>query len=825
MADDNKIIAELIVEGASEFKAQLQGAKKEVQSFETEQSELNNTLIQAKQKLKDLEDQGKKNTTEFKKLDKETKAVEISMQQQGKATTSLRTKQRQLLEVYADLRIKMEQLEAANLQGTESYKLLQDRMKQVKLESGALNDLMGDVSKEISQLGSDTQGIDKTLRGVTAVAGAFSATQGVMALFGTENESVEKSLLKVNAAMAIASGAQQFFTELRAKDTIFLGIQTKAQKLQNLIVGQGSFAFKALRVAMATVGFTLIISAIAILVKNFDKLKDFIFKVFPPLQKLGKNFDEIKNTIITFIKEGILILLNSFADLYNNSLLVRQAFAAIGATVKSTVQIIINNFKNVGTILGAVWQAIKSGGKNIKGIFTDAFKEIGERSKETAGKVVDNFANGFKNAKDSQLKKFTLDDLNFGGDKKGKEEGDKFAKEFVTEAKTGLQLLKDEVSKLELELEDLVSDKFINGKENADEIIKVSDEIKKLKKYIDSIEFTIEAVKVEFKEDKVPLQPTISDEDIEKVNNYLNKEVKIDADNSEFGKSITDRIINAVNKGKESVTKSLQDAKFGAGLVNIADKLGFNPDNFETRGQLMVAVASNIYQQIADIGNQIGNVIQQANQIRTQNELSDLEEKKNKGIISQKQYEREVAKVKNEAAKKQRRADIIQATAQIPMAVLSAFTGTQGGIIAKGIAAALAGAFAIAQVALIAKAPLPKFRDGGFTDRIFKGSGHVKGKSHEQGGVNAELEGNEYVMKAKAVSFYGKDFMKSINEMNYQPPALKSKDVYFKDDNNLISKIDLMTSYMKQNYKTIEKSNLLLSSIDQNTKTGKNARV
>jgi len=159
------------------------------------------------------------------------------------------------------------------------------------------------------------------------------------------------------------------------------------------------------------------------------------------------------------------------------------------------------------------------------------------------------------------------------------------------------------------------------------------------------------------------------------------------------------------------------------------------------------------------------------------------------------------------------------------MAVLSAFTNTAGGIIAKGIAAALAGAFAIAQVALIAKAPLPKFRDGGFTDRIFKGSGHVKGKSHEQGGVNAELEGNEYVMKAKAVSFYGKDFMKSINEMNYQPPALKSKDVYFKDDNNLISKIDLMTSYMKQNYKTIEKSNLLLSSIDQNTKTGKNARV
>jgi hypothetical protein len=58
---------------------------------------------------------------------------------------------------------------------------------------------------------------------------------------------------------------------------------------------------------------------------------------------------------------------------------------------------------------------------------------------------------------------------------------------------------------------------------------------------------------------------------------------------------------------------------------------------------------------------------------------------------------------------------------------------------------------ALAQVAILASTPLPKFKDGWLTNRIFKGSGHVVGKSHEQGGVNAELEGNEYVVKGDAV--------------------------------------------------------------------------
>jgi hypothetical protein len=102
-----------------------------------------------------------------------------------------------------------------------------------------------------------------------------------------------------------------------------------------------------------------------------------------------------------------------------------------------------------------------------------------------------------------------------------------------------------------------------------------------------------------------------------------------------------------------------------------------------------------------------------------------------------------MAKIKNEAARKQRTADIAMAFAMIPQAAFSAFTSTPGGIVVKSIAAALASAFGLAQVALIASAPLPQFRDGG---QVSKKLGLIKGARHERGGVPIEVEGEEYVM-------------------------------------------------------------------------------
>ena len=148
-----------------------------------------------------------------------------------------------------------------------------------------------------------------------------------------------------------------------------------------------------------------------------------------------------------------------------------------------------------------------------------------------------------------------------------------------------------------------------------------------------------------------------------------------------------------------------------------------------------------ILQQIAQIADEIGNITSQAISIRATRELDELEKKKEQGLISEKKYEKESAKIKEEAAKKQRAADIAIAIAKIPLIFLQALTSAPPpfGLILASIASGIA----LAQVAILAASPLPKFKKGG---QVSKKLGLIKGKSHSQGGVPIEVEGEEYVM-------------------------------------------------------------------------------
>ena len=86
-------------------------------------------------------------------------------------------------------------------------------------------------------------------------------------------------------------------------------------------------------------------------------------------------------------------------------------------------------------------------------------------------------------------------------------------------------------------------------------------------------------------------------------------------------------------------------------------------------------------------------------------------------LITEKNTKNNQHRLKTKLRKKKRKIDIANATAQIPVAVLSAYiAGLQiGGPAAPIVAGILAGLQVrlAAQVALIASAPLPKFRDGG----------------------------------------------------------------------------------------------------------------
>jgi hypothetical protein len=74
--------------------------------------------------------------------------------------------------------------------------------------AGSYKDELDQVNNSISVLSSDTPILTGALGLGQGLAGAFSAAQGAMALFGSESEDVQKALLKVQGAMALTQGLQ-----------------------------------------------------------------------------------------------------------------------------------------------------------------------------------------------------------------------------------------------------------------------------------------------------------------------------------------------------------------------------------------------------------------------------------------------------------------------------------------------------------------------------------------------------------------------------------------------------------------------------------------
>jgi hypothetical protein len=115
--------------------------------------------------------------------------------------------------------------------------------------------------------------LDAALQGIQVGAAGFQILQGAAALAGDENEDLQKTLVKLNAVMAITQGLQQIQNALQKQTALSLGLNIAAQKTYTLVVGTSTGALKAFRIALAATGIGLAVIAIAALVQNWDKLK------------------------------------------------------------------------------------------------------------------------------------------------------------------------------------------------------------------------------------------------------------------------------------------------------------------------------------------------------------------------------------------------------------------------------------------------------------------------------------------------------------------------------------------------------------------------
>jgi len=173
-------------------------------------------------------------------------------------TTSAKTRLRELQKTLADMAL-------AGQDGTKAF-------REMEKEAGRLKDQIGDTQQRIKQLASDTRTIDTFVSAVQGITAGFQIAQGAAALFGAEEEELQKSLVKVQAAMALANGVQQVANLLNKDSILITQGQAAAQALYAVAVGTSTGAMKAFRIALLATGIGAAVAAVGLLVAKWDEL-------------------------------------------------------------------------------------------------------------------------------------------------------------------------------------------------------------------------------------------------------------------------------------------------------------------------------------------------------------------------------------------------------------------------------------------------------------------------------------------------------------------------------------------------------------------------
>lgn len=164
------------------------------------------------------------------------------------------------VQTIGELKQQLKELKSAALEAGEGSAAFDA----ITRKAGELNDQLNRVNENIRlNTGSAIENATKGLTNIAAVgAGAFSTVQAAAALFGNESKDLEKTLIKLNAAMALASGLKSL---AEAPDMIRDALSavvslTNATKLNTAVTWLAAAAQKAL--AFATGGVTLSMNAL-----------------------------------------------------------------------------------------------------------------------------------------------------------------------------------------------------------------------------------------------------------------------------------------------------------------------------------------------------------------------------------------------------------------------------------------------------------------------------------------------------------------------------------------------------------------------------------
>jgi len=137
-------------------------------------------------------------------------------------------------------------------------------------EAGRIKDSIGDARAEVSYFASDTRKLDAVIGTVQGVAGAYSVAEGAIALMGVESEDLQKTMVKLQAVMAVVTGLQEIETLLQEESAAMQGLLalrtsalTAAKTAYAAAVGTATGVQRGFNLVMAAAPWALAATAIA----------------------------------------------------------------------------------------------------------------------------------------------------------------------------------------------------------------------------------------------------------------------------------------------------------------------------------------------------------------------------------------------------------------------------------------------------------------------------------------------------------------------------------------------------------------------------------
>jgi hypothetical protein len=217
-------------------------------------------------------------------------------------------------EIALEIKVKSDTVEQANKRmGTAQQELRRiknelasgelkgEAFEQAAQRAAKLQDSIGDVNRRVRALASDTKKLDAFIGVAQGIAGGFAAAQGAAALFGSQNEDLNRTLVKLQGAMSLLNGVQAVANTLNKDSAASTILFSKAKRTLALVTGQATGAIKVFRLALAATGVGALVVGLGLLIAKFDKVKKAVLDFIPGLAKVGEWFTKIKNAVTDYI--------------------------------------------------------------------------------------------------------------------------------------------------------------------------------------------------------------------------------------------------------------------------------------------------------------------------------------------------------------------------------------------------------------------------------------------------------------------------------------------------------------------------------------------